>query len=231
MLKSNFAAIQEKRNNNEYYLSQSMIKPTIRLVRPAKTPISLRIHAVWSESFADRMCILQPPGYPKKDIPEPLPYWVDIQADLSLCWSHRSYCRFCHVLAHCEIVHNTVNIGMPELLTILVLKFVQVHFTTADVPKTVRWSTNSVDLDQVSPFTAASDLCLYFLRSDLSGSVGCPSDWWSGGCGFNPSRVRQHSTMEIDYEVFLRSFSTFRWCKKGSSQFSGKRMCTSSRNL
>ena len=50
--------------------------------------------------FADRMCFLQPPGYPKRDKREPLQYWVDVQADLSLCWSHGSYCRFCHALVH-----------------------------------------------------------------------------------------------------------------------------------
>ena len=49
-------------------------------------------------AFADRMCRLQPPGYPKMNEREPLPYWVDVQADLSLCWSHRSYCRFCRAL-------------------------------------------------------------------------------------------------------------------------------------
>ena len=35
--------------------------------------------------FADRMCLVQPPSYPKRDKREPLPYWVDIQADMSLC--------------------------------------------------------------------------------------------------------------------------------------------------
>ena len=49
--------------------------------------------------FADRMYLLQPLGYSESDKREPLPYWVDVQADLSLCWSHRSYCRFCHVPA------------------------------------------------------------------------------------------------------------------------------------
>ena len=49
--------------------------------------------------FADRMCRLQPPGYPKGDERESLPYWVDVHADLSLCWLHRSYCRFCRKLA------------------------------------------------------------------------------------------------------------------------------------
>ena len=50
--------------------------------------------------FADRMCLLQPPGYPKKYKRGPSPYWMDVQADLSLCWSHRSYCRFCRAQAH-----------------------------------------------------------------------------------------------------------------------------------
>ena len=49
--------------------------------------------------LADRMCLLKPPGYPKRDEQEPLPYRVDEQVDLSLCWSHRSYCRFCRALA------------------------------------------------------------------------------------------------------------------------------------
>ena len=45
------------------------------------------------------MCLLQPPGYPKRDKWEPLLYRVDVQADLSFCWLHRTY-RFCHSLAH-----------------------------------------------------------------------------------------------------------------------------------
>ena len=35
--------------------------------------------------FADRICLLQPPGYPKRDNWEALLCWVDVQADLSLC--------------------------------------------------------------------------------------------------------------------------------------------------
>ena len=35
-------------------------------------------------AFPDCMYLLQPPGYPKRDKQEPLPYWVDVQADLSL---------------------------------------------------------------------------------------------------------------------------------------------------
>ena len=51
--------------------------------------------------FADRMCLQQPPGYQKKDKREPLPYWVVVQADLSLCFSQRSCCSFFfRALAH-----------------------------------------------------------------------------------------------------------------------------------
>ena len=42
--------------------------------------------------FADRMCL-------QAIQRESLPYWVDVQTDLSLCLSHLSYCRFCHALA------------------------------------------------------------------------------------------------------------------------------------
>ena len=35
----------------------------------------------------------------QRDKQEPLPYWVDVKVDLSHCWPHRSYCRFCCVLA------------------------------------------------------------------------------------------------------------------------------------
>ena len=71
-------------------MSQRTTKHTLRLVRPAETQISLRIRAVWSE----RLCwSYVPPGYPKRYKLNPLKYWLDVQADLSLCWSHGSYCR------------------------------------------------------------------------------------------------------------------------------------------
>ena len=60
--------------------------------------------------FADGMSLLQPLGYPKRNKKEPLPYWVDVQADLSLCWSHRSYCRFCLVLALISLLIRTDSV-------------------------------------------------------------------------------------------------------------------------
>ena len=34
--------------------------------------------------FADRVLLLQPPGYPKRDKREPFPYWMDVYANLNL---------------------------------------------------------------------------------------------------------------------------------------------------
>ena len=34
-------------------------------------------------------------------------------------------------------------------------------------------------------------------KAGLSASVGCVSDWWPGGCGFDPPPGWQHSFMEI----------------------------------
>ena len=35
----------------------------------------------------------------------------------------------------------------------------------------------------------------------LGGSFGCASEWRSGGRGFDPHRVRQHSFVEINHET------------------------------
>ena len=42
-----------------------------------------------------------------------------------------------------------------------------------------------------------SILCVGFV-----GSESCASNCWSGGRGFDPRRVRQHSFVELDYEIF-----------------------------
>ena len=60
--------------------------------------------------FADRMCFLLSPGYPKRDKQESLLYWVGVQADL--CWSHRSYCRFCRALTQCLLDYLKVVLFM-----------------------------------------------------------------------------------------------------------------------
>ena len=43
--------------------------------------------------------------------------WVDVQADLSLCWSHRSYCRFLPCVGSClpsSLVGEHSNTNQPS---------------------------------------------------------------------------------------------------------------------
>ena len=56
----------------------------------SETSISLCIHTVWSGSLLIACAFYSLEAIERL---EPLPYWVDVQADL--CWSHKSYCRFC----------------------------------------------------------------------------------------------------------------------------------------
>ena len=51
-------------------MSQRTTKPTIRLMRPAKTQISLSISTVWSV-FPDGMCLLRPLSYPTRHKRDP----------------------------------------------------------------------------------------------------------------------------------------------------------------
>ena len=91
----------------DFYLNQRTTKPTKKTCatsedsdQPAHPGSLIRV-------FIDRMCLLLPPGYPKRDTREPLPYLVVVLADLCLCWSHRSYSRFCHALAQLFDVQGT----------------------------------------------------------------------------------------------------------------------------
>ena len=67
-------------------------------MRPAKTDQPVHPRGL-IRVYADRMCLLQPSGYPKRDKQEPLPYCVNVRADQSFA-GHRSYCRFCRALVH-----------------------------------------------------------------------------------------------------------------------------------
>ena len=93
-------------------MSQHKTKPTIRRAtsedsdQPANLFSLIRV-------FPDHICLLQAPGYPKREKREPLPYGVDIQADLSLCWLQMSSCRFCCALAHMlwVLIRSTYDVG------------------------------------------------------------------------------------------------------------------------
>ena len=113
----------------------------------------------------------KPKGYPKSDKREPLPYWVDIQADLSLCCSHRSYCRFCRALAHfllsedCIFTVFTLNIQTPHLL------FILTHLLCKSILLPITWVANSVDPDLrhlILVFTVCSGLSVRILGHFIS---------------------------------------------------------------
>ena len=94
------------------HLSQRWFAWNIKLYEPAHDKTYNKTCAASKDSdqhvhprclirvFADHMCPLQLPGYPKKDKQEPLPYCMDVQVDLSLCWLIRSYCSICHAPAY-----------------------------------------------------------------------------------------------------------------------------------
>ena len=79
-----------------------MTKLALRLVRPAKTLIACafyRPRAIQRLGCLGRETSTQT-NYRKIDKREPLPYWMDVQADFRRCWSHRSDCRLCRAQAH-----------------------------------------------------------------------------------------------------------------------------------
>ena len=56
--------------------------------------------------------------------------------------------------------------------------------------------------------------------------LDAPSDWRSGGRGFNPHRGRQHSFMEIDHEIFSMVILSLPLIQEGQLSVSGERMYT-----
>ena len=62
--------------------------------------------------------------------------------------------------------------------------------------------------------------------TNLHGSVGCASDWRSGGHGFDPRQGRQHSFVEIDHEIISTAIVSLPLIQEGQLSVSGERMCT-----
>ena len=56
--------------------------------------------------------------------------------------------------------------------------------------------------------------------------LDAPSDWRSGGRGFNPHRGRQHSFVEIGHEIFSTVILSLPLIQEGQLSVSGERMCT-----
>ena len=60
----------------------------------------------------------------------------------------------------------------------------------------------------------------------LVGSVGCGSDWWSGGCGFDQAGYGNILSWRFDHEIFSTVILSLPLSKEGQLSVSGERMCT-----
>ena len=67
---------------------------------------------------------------------------------------------------------------------------------------------------------------LYHL-SNLGGLVGSVFDCWSGGRGFEPHQVQQHSFLEIYHEIFSTVILSLPLIQEGHLSISDERMYTS----
>ena len=101
---------------------------------------------------------------------------VDAQADLSLCQMHMSEGTFSHVATYFLFQYGSSN----------------VTFEVAEYSKCTLYTINILtDMPECRPRFVG-----------LGGSVGCKSDWWSVGHRFDCRKVRQHSLVEMDHEIF-----------------------------
>ena len=72
----------------------------------------------------------------------------------------------------------------------------------------------------------STDIFLISSQADLDGSVGCASDWRSGGCGFDLPRVGNILSWRFGHEIFSTVILSFLLIQEGQLSVSGKRMCT-----
>ena len=69
------------------------------------------------------MCLLSLRAIQRGSKRKHILYKVDVQADLSLCWSHRSYCRFCRALPQILIHLREVDAFSGEAVVLQLFFF------------------------------------------------------------------------------------------------------------
>ena len=65
----------------------------------------------------------------------------------------------------------------------------------------------------------------------LVGSVGCTSDWWSGGNRLDPHLVGNILSWRFDHEIFSTVILSLPLIQEGQLSISGQRKCTMLVNL
>ena len=123
---------------------------------------------------------------------------ADVQADMSFHWPHKSYCRFCHALAH-------------------IMNSLEPDWTGQDSAHATRYFYAIFLLGFVF---------LFSISVASVAQLDAPSNWRPGGRGFNPRRGRQHSFVEIDHEIFSTVILSLPLIQEGQLSVSGERMCT-----
>ena len=63
-------------------------------------------------------------------------------------------------------------------------------------------------------------------KGDLLLLVGCVSDWWSGGCGFDPRWVSNIPSWKFDHGIFSAVILSLPLIQEGQLSVSDERMCT-----
>ena len=70
-------------------------------------------------------------------------------------------------------------------------------------------------------------LLFLFWKAGLSGSVGCTSNWWSGGCGFDPHHMGNiFVSWRFGHKIFSTVILSLPLIQEGQLSASGERTCT-----
>ena len=82
--------------------------------------------------------------------------WTDAQADLILCWVHRSFCWFYHAVAHFPLLHctNLKNLNNWKKCYNCSKSWPVLFYHTVMYQKDANIMANSVDSDQTAPLRA-----------------------------------------------------------------------------
>ena len=73
----------------------------------------------------------------------------------------------------------------------------------------------------------STNASIYVIHHNLfGGSVGCASDWWSGGSGFDPRQIGNILSWRTDHEIISMVILSFPLIQEGQLSVSGERMCT-----
>ena len=120
--------------------------------------------------------------------------------------------------AYCEKVIFLYCASFKEVILHMCMRVFGMHMVSTcivvSLSHIIWWSTLVLCIH----ITDMLNMCIKKFDG-LGSSVGCASNLWSGGCGFDPHWVGNILSWRLIVKYFLRSFSPFRWFKKGSCQF------------